>query len=368
MVYKLANNAVSSLSIAIENFKKFFYHEEDYKTSELDEAIKICIVFLENAIELLLKTIIVEDKPLAIYICPQSKVIKKTLKKVNESLRLEDILVAEGNFKTITYSDAVKFYNDEYITSNKVFSILVKLGETRNAITHFGINKEGYKSEIIIDILNAFDVIYNYLYPQLIDINSISHFFTSDGLMVETVHGIKPLFNDDYVYNNFVDFFDEVMEVANGYALKSRSLNPNYKIKDFLEIMKATIEDRKFSEMLNRNQAKILFNICNFSENEFYFDVMIKEELADVVLTSYSRFFNVTAFCNESGVIYFVVDHHQSKLYLYGFNSISIWPDCDKPEPDMLWENDLKNGLCEKINLSKRNLLKAFDVMTRSYD
>ena len=44
MKYTLAQNAISSLSIAIDNFKKFYYHEEEYKMSEIDEAKKICIV------------------------------------------------------------------------------------------------------------------------------------------------------------------------------------------------------------------------------------------------------------------------------------------------------------------------------------
>lgn len=34
MRYTLAQNAISSHSIAIENFEKFYYHEEEYKISE----------------------------------------------------------------------------------------------------------------------------------------------------------------------------------------------------------------------------------------------------------------------------------------------------------------------------------------------
>ena len=68
MVYTLANNAISSLNIAIEYFKRLYYHNEKYSPSEVDESFKICITFLENALELLLKTILVEDDPLSIYV------------------------------------------------------------------------------------------------------------------------------------------------------------------------------------------------------------------------------------------------------------------------------------------------------------
>ncbi len=81
MVYTLAGNAVSSLNIAIEYFKKLYYHDEKYLPSEVDEAFKICITFLENALELLLKTILAEDDPLSIYVHPESRAIQIALSK-----------------------------------------------------------------------------------------------------------------------------------------------------------------------------------------------------------------------------------------------------------------------------------------------
>lgn len=366
MVYTLANNAISSLNIAIENFKKLYYHDEDYSPSEVDEAFKICITFLENALELLLKTILVEDDPLSIYVHPESRAIQNALSKVNESIRLEDILIAEGNFKTITYSEVVELYNSKFHNSDKVYRILKNLGEVRNAITHFGIDRTNSKNELIIEMLNTFDVIYNYLYPQLIKIDSIEHIFTSDDLIVETVHGVKPLFDENFIYNNIVDFLDELLETAEDFTLECRLSDPNSKINEFVEIMKIAIEDRKFDELLERNHAEIAFHACDFSKNDFYFDITKEGETFDSIFSCYSRFFNVTAFCNEVGAIYFLVAHDTHDLYLYGNNSNSFWPQWSDPEPDMLWVNDFDNGSCQKLNLSKRNILKAFDVITSS--
>lgn len=45
MRYTLAENAISSLSIAIENFKKIYYLSDNYSESLIDEYTKICIIF-----------------------------------------------------------------------------------------------------------------------------------------------------------------------------------------------------------------------------------------------------------------------------------------------------------------------------------
>lgn len=367
MIYTLANNAISSLNIAIEYFKKANYHSEMYSDSEIDEAIKICITFLENALELLLKTILVEDDPLSIYVHPESQAIQNALKQVNDSIRLEDILISEGNFKTITYSEAIERYNKRFHNSDKVHCILKSLGEARNAITHFGIDRTNSKGELTIEILNAFDVIYNYLYPQLIEIDRIEHIFTSDDLFVETVHGIKPLFDEDFIYNNVVDFLDELMETAEGFTLACRLDDPNCNIYEFINLFKSAIEDKKYSALQQHNQVSIEFHTCDFSANDYYFDIIKAGEIFDSIHSCYSRFFNVTAFCNDAGAIYFLVSHDTHELYLYGNNSNSFWPQTCEPEPDMLWVKEYENNLCQKLNLSKRNILKVFDTITR-YD
>lgn len=191
MKYTLAQNSISSLSIAIYNFKKFYFHEEEYSMSKIDEAKKICIVFLENAIELMLKTILVSNDPVSIYKEPDSRAIKSALSKVKGSLKLQDILISEGKFQTIKYTDTIEKYNALFHKSEKVYQVLNSLGQKRNKITHFGINESDDFGELTIQIINTFDVIYNYLYPQLIDLNDIDVYFKSDDWVVDTVHGKK---------------------------------------------------------------------------------------------------------------------------------------------------------------------------------
>lgn len=366
MIYTLADNAVSSLHIAIEYFIKLYYFEDKYCPSEVDEAFKICIEFLENAVELLLKTILVNEDALSIYKEPNSTVIKKAMAQTNESTKLEDILISEGNFKTIQYSETVEKYNNMFRKSKKLYKILEDFGDLRNAITHFGINRTGKKHELVIDMLNVFDIIYNYLYPQLIEIDSIKNIFISDDLIVETVHGLKPLFDDNYIYNNVVGFLDELLEGANQYALECRYKNPEFKINEFVDFFRMAIKDKKLKYLLGQNQLKIVFDEPQLFGTDFSFDIMRNEDSIVSICSSYSRFFNATAFFDDAGLICFIVVHDKCEIYLYNNNSISFWPESSEAEPDMLWLQDFENGICKKLMLSKNNIIKAFDAIITS--
>lgn len=285
MKYTLAQNAISSLSIAIDNFKKFYFHEERYSPSELNEAIKICIVFLENAIELMLKDILVSIDPTSIYKHPNSSAIKNALSKVTVSLKLEDILISEGKFQTITYTETIKKYNELFHKSQKVYQVLKSLGEKRNAITHFGLDESDNLAEFTIGIINVFDVIYNYLYPQLIDLDDINIYFKSDDWIVDTVHGKKFLFDDNFIYNNILDFLDELMETSKDYICAMRSINTQSKIWEFKDIMEIILNDKKYNEMKKDYQIDIRFDICDFDENSYAFDIIRDSERMNSVFS-----------------------------------------------------------------------------------
>lgn len=92
------------------------------------------------------------------------------------------------------------------------------LGAYRNRFTHFGIEFSSY-DEILRIIINTFDIIYNYLYPQLTELDEIGDYFTSDYLIVDTLHGSKYLFDEDMIYNNVLDFLDELLSDGNRYLV-----------------------------------------------------------------------------------------------------------------------------------------------------
>ena len=366
MKYTLAQNAISSLSIAIDNFKKIFYLPDGFLHSQLEEATKICIVFLENSIELMLKDILVSIDPLSIYRCPESKIVQDALIKVTHTNKLEDILVSEGNFLTIGYEEAVSKYNEKYHGSNKLKNILRTLGTKRNAIVHFGIDETDSMSELIILLINTFDVIYNYLYPQLVELDDIGDILKSDSIIINTVHGIRPILDEEtFLYKNIVDFLDELMETSNEYARSTRAEDPKSKIKLFTTILKEVMSDSKYLRILDDYNAQINFQTCNYDCNDFSFEVIINSELFDAVISCYSTYFNATAFCGECGNIYFIVVHDTDKIYIYNKEKQPIWPGPYKAEPDNIWLTDLTRGNCQVVNLSKRNLLFAIECLIK---
>ncbi|MCD8119295.1 MAG: hypothetical protein LUE29_07445, partial [Lachnospiraceae bacterium] len=266
MKYTLQENAVSSLTIALSNFKKMFYvnYRERLSKPEIDEAKKLCVVFLENAVELMLKAIISTKDPLQIYKEPNSRKIQAALSEVTETNKLEDILISKGDFQTITYSEAVDRYIKMFGGSDKEYQILIKLSRRRNAITHFGIDDTADYNELTIDLLCTFDVIYNYLYPYLIELDDVGQYFTSDDIEVETIYGKKPILDDDFSYNNIIDTIYEILvDSSKKVASKIRARNPKSKICEFQEIFADLLGDKKFYDMLNN------FNIyIKFDEND----------------------------------------------------------------------------------------------------
>lgn len=348
--FSLAKNAVSSLSIALECFKKIYYKE--LLESEYEENTKIGIVFLENAIELLLKSILESDDELCIYNLEEcGSVIQKAQELTNDELSLTDVLVQEHwNFKTIFYHQAVEKYcvNHE---SEKVRKVLNELGEYRNKITHFGIRVSS-RVEVLRIFINAFDVIYNYLYPQLIKIDGLDDYFTSDDLIVRTIHGDKFLFDENMVYNNILDFLDEVLGDDNLYLFDLCRADSIYHIDSFEKYVNQALSDKSIRFVENKYNIKI-----ERSGDEGIEFSVITESEENYILLRYLPFYNAGVYCNEWGDIVFIVLFSENKMYIY--DDYVQYPSFDEPDIDRQWDKDESEGKCKSFQTSKNNILKA---------
>ena len=367
MRFTLPENAISSLHIAIGNFKDFYYCDRAEKLSitERDEKIKIALLFLENAIELLLKSVLVTIDETCIYKEPLPKCIKKARTLVDDKNTLADLLLQDSNFKTIDYFDVVKKYTKlTGATSEKIESVLLHLSYVRNAITHFGIEIVDY-DEIVLTFINTFDVIYNYLYDNFMAIDSIGEYFTSDDLVVTTIHGNRCLIAEDGTYNNILDFLDELLIDNNDYIFALRANNPKTKISEFETLMSETITDKKFDWLLKTHNAEVSLSVDDIANKDLSFDIdMPKGSIS--VIPRYSPYYNATIFENDGGDILFIVSHSEGALYAY--NSNITYPCPTDPEKDRQWIEDERNGDCVKYNLSKRNLIKVFNVIFERYN
>lgn len=364
MRYTLAENAASSLHIALKHFKVFYYNSDKLPQSMLDENIKISLTFLENAIELLIKTILIASDETSIYVEPNSKAIRKAKSQNISNMSLHNILIRKGNIKTITYTEALEKYNSKFHKSKKLYNILHTLGERRNQITHFGIELLKY-DEILILFFNVFDVIYNYLYPQLIELEDIGEYFTSDEFLVNTVHGIKNLFDEDFVYNNIVDFLDELLGDCREYFCSIRANNPDTKICVFKGLFQSAINDKKFQSLCNYYKIKVDFSMCKFNDNYYSIDFKINENELGHFYSEYSPYYNATVFSDDAGYILFIILHEKDEMYLY--YKPAVYSSYDEPEDEERWISDMENGYCERVKLSKRNILRIFETKFKAF-
>lgn len=358
MKYTLAQNAISSLHIACKHFKNFFYDEkrENLRESEMNEEIKIALIFIENAIELLLKTIMVTKKETSIYKHPNSKAIKQVQENLQSGEHLEDALLSVQRIQTLSYSEIVlKYFDKRRRGFRKVRDILLQLAQLRNSITHFGIEVLNY-DEILTLFYNAFDVIYNYLFKVLIEIPDIKEYFTSDDWIVKTVHGDKNLVDVHGIYNNFIDFFDEIVEVLNDEIFEKRVGRSVFNICNFSDLLSSTVCDKNFENLLKKYRFQIDKSEIH---HDYYMQMLSNEEEMIALVPRYSVFFNASIFMDESSGIQFVVLHNTNEMYLY--SSWVQYPEIDKSEADEQWKKDEQKGKCEKVVLSKRNLIRAFE-------
>ncbi len=357
MKYTLQMNALSSLTIAIEKFKRIYYYNGTVQDSIYDENMKMCVIFLENSVELLLKSILVINDTLSIYVEPNSRKVREALEKVDENNKLEDILIHSGDFKTITYTEAVDKVCADVCKSNKVKSILLKLGYIRNAITHFGII--GNDDEYIISFINVFDVIYNYLFPEIVKIKEISDYLTSDGFFVKTLHGVKPLLDDNNVYNNIIDFLDEIMEERGNWCYRTRVKNPDFKIGNFISLFCDLINTDNFKKMFSYYGAYMHCESLSLDMNKYYIEIGDKKGIYDGLFAVYSPYYNSSSFIGESGHIYFRIEHSNNTILIY--KKFIDLPDCSDPEfEDYEWKEHIDKGFCTPYKLTKRNIKLAF--------
>lgn len=258
MRFTILENAINSLDIAIENFKLFYYGDEESLSSYLEKKYKkVSLVFLENAIELLLKSIIIEktQNNLSIFLYTDKEPYKGIIDEARELSektggKLEDCLLKNTNMRTITYTKSVSYYDEMFKANKKVSGVRKKLGYYRNAITHFGIDFSENPDELLCCFIETFDVIYNYLYPQLIELDEEASYYFEDcdeNYLVETPEGKKFLIGEDGEYNNFFDFCDELLgELSQVNLMESCRKNSNKNIEVYHNICKELINTSQY--------------------------------------------------------------------------------------------------------------------------
>ncbi|WP_312372087.1 hypothetical protein [Lachnoclostridium sp.] len=360
MKYTLLENAIISLDIAVNNFKIFYYNNDEISESEYYEKIKISIVFLENAIELLLKAILVKEEEKCIYTKVNKDIFNKAQNEAKDKgKKLEDILISNLNIRTITYGNTLDIYIDKYCKSKKVKKILKQLGKYRNAITHFGLEASKEDQELICCFIETFDVIYNYLYPHLVLLDeSARYYFVDDNFVVETPHGYKFYLDEKLQYNDFLDFVDELLtETSQKYIMRLCYNVPQKGIERFISVCDELLSDQNYMSFFNDKKLKV----DNYEETPWYY--FSCSELDLLITPYYSSVHNTTIYINEIGNILFAIIHDSNTLYKYVREK--EYPCLDEAENDEQWLDDEKSNICFHVELTKQSI---FNIIKKHLD
>ncbi len=357
MNFSLEKNAMSSLNIAIEHFKEFYYRGNNYSNSKFDENIKITIIFLENAVELFLKRLLIKKDRFCIYGDKAKQKIEKILKKTKENCNLEKVLMRENDIFTIGYSQTVSEYIKKYSSSNRTKCILNELAIMRNKLTHYGIEiTEKEYVGIYSVLINTFDVIYNELFEELSKLDEVGYFFTEDDFIgVETIHGYKPLFSSDGLYNNILDFLDELLEIAPSHICYLKYIdNENYMNVFIKQLNEFFINNSSICNDTYKYSIKCDV-LDEFNKLDIIIDLYDENSKKEIQLFSrYSICCDKLYFTDEDGLIYFCYDNIEKKIFIY--NDMSIY---EYPEIENQIKKDFENSLCTRRKLNSESIKQA---------
>ena len=239
MKLTLINNAIDSLQIAMKTYHR--WNNNYYKWNNKNEEnwdLKITVEFLHNAIELLVKAILLKIDDQSIYCDRQEEIIEEARKEVvRKNILLEEYLIKNDKIKTCSYEEVLEKYfkiNSEYPNRAKI--CLKRLGTYRNRIMHFGIDAD--ENGDFFDLLAVIHENFNII---LIDN------FYEDLLKVD----------EYFEYNDVVDILEPLQECNEDDLKKFAAKIPQKNISNFLGILEKTVKSSKLNSFLQYYDIEI---------------------------------------------------------------------------------------------------------------
>lgn len=314
MLYTLFENARNSLHLAIEfyGYPEYFEHFM-VATKEEECNIKIALIFLENALELLLKAILASDNPSSIFIKidADSLVPIQRLIKSQSDFPFDENSICPEDLRTISYGQTIDLYFAKYGKNNKVKAILTRLGKLRNAITHFGIHTPDEFDDVSNCMLLGFGVIIHYLYPHLVKI-------------------------DEYYgkYNDILDLVESFFFIPN-----DRSRLAQQKEQQLRAILSSAITSNEFQQFAKMSDYQIFAQYSDKwldgKDDINFLYVERNNEYVGELCTKYVLLENVTVIYETEGTdILMVFFHDTDELEYFKPNEFHVFSeetdDCDE--------------------------------------
>ncbi|MBY6790532.1 hypothetical protein HYH43_13925 [Clostridium botulinum] len=243
MKLSIKENAWDSLEYAIQYYCKFLKLKNRKQSKKTH--LKMTIIMLHNAIELFLKSILMDVNEFLIYDMNNIKQKKEIVKMYRNNHinskddTVESILTRNPAIKTIEFSEALELCASLLDMNYKYYVCCKQIAEYRNMIIHFGINldREYYRVILCIDGLLKFVFTYNegisqYISPNGPDISKESPLFKYVSLINDSENVLK----EEYKESNEIrisKLIGIIVECINGQELNSKLDSMNIKIYIF---------------------------------------------------------------------------------------------------------------------------------------
>lgn len=337
MKYSLEKNAIDSLKQAMRYF-------DIYAKVGEEALLKHVVLYLENAIELILKCIIWKRDKYAIFSTKSKKQVLHIEKQLLCKDELLEVLIKDQNIKTINYTQCVEIFSSLYSNNEKAIIVFQRLGKYRNAIMHFGIDVYDKKDELISCVYNAFEVLANDLYS------------------------ILPKVSEFFEYNDFLDTVEPILEGSIEYIAALCISNPDRKIRTFIDFFRSALTSHSFHESLSEHCLHMDANCLDFDFNDFSIEFYRNNADEEYVMgwySQYSSFHNATSFCDDNSQIYFVIEHTTGMTYWY--TSECFLADIFEKEEYYPWHKHAQEGKCYCKELTFEILLnELIQVISRN--
>lgn len=120
-------------------------------------------------------------------------------------------------------------------------------------------------------------------------------------------------------------------------------------------MFKNVINSFEFNSFISGIELNVKYNCFDSKNNNFWIEVYKNSDYCLGLLSSYSSFHNATIFTEDTGMIYFVIEHYTGLIYEY-LGEFSHF-DMHEPEKYYPWRSDKEKGACIVKKLTEENLL-----------
>lgn len=333
MKLQLLENGLDSLDSGIDFYDQ--YLELSNKYTDKYRLLKLAVISIHSAVEILGKYLLSQVNELLIYKNLSDPVLLNRMAKgeeINHDIPLHHYLIAADiDVMTISYKECINRIKHILGLNEGIYEDLKQLGNIRNKITHFGLEREIDFHGIFGTLNRTLEFIMDEYYPRL------------------KKNDENPM---DYLYDKILDVIeqgvDEERDIWNTFfANEFEQLN---------KLLRDVCSDPSITTLLRKHELELLVIPENYSES-MYFSIDIfnpKSENCDpkvrIIPNSIPRL-DTTFFAGESidGPIYALIDHSEEKKNFYIYKTPKELDDYER-QYKKFWHDDKKSCYPDSLN------------------